>query len=66
MTKDHTHYCTKCKAYKDHECALYRNESSNSDTYDFRLCHTHEVQLWGAFLPEDATFDWQDEENDED
>lgn len=56
-------YCTKCKGYKDYECALYRREGE--DTYDFRLCHEHEEQLWNdGFLPDDASFEWQDEEEE--
>lgn len=60
MSENFQNYCTKCETYKDYECALYRREGE--DTYDFRLCHKHEKQLWGKFLPEDATFDWEEEE----
>lgn len=55
--KDHRYYCTKCADYGEHKLARYGREGE--DTYDFRLCHKHEVELW-KFLEEDATFPWQE------
>jgi len=59
MSENFTNYCTKCQAYKDYECDLYRRQGE--DTYDFRLCHEHERELW-KFLGEEATFPWEEEE----
>jgi len=54
-------YCTMCGDYKDYECEMYHR--IGEDTYDFRLCHKHEKELW-MFLGESAEFSWEDHEND--
>ena len=56
--KDHRFYCTKCAGYGDTELARYGRQGE--DTYDFRLCHAHEVEFWEKFLEEEATFPWQE------
>lgn len=60
MSEDnHRTYCTKCQGFKTYELDSYGREGE--DTYDFRLCHEHERELW-KFLGEEATFPWEEEE----
>lgn len=66
MDKDFRVYCTMCKDYLDvdeiDEEAHYGRQGE--DTYDFRLCHKHEKELW-KFLGEEADFSWEFEECEE-
>ncbi len=55
--------CDKCGAVPKYKMELYRREGE--DTYDFQLCHECEPKLWnGGFLTDTATFNWQEEDDE--